>query len=161
LRSLVGASTEAAHVLSRRHALKKSPAQLQGEIDEVLARRPLAQGSHATVGPQKIPSFKISTKAPAIMTAAEINKELDKLNAQNGTLGSLMIEMSRGHERPSEYLKMTDPLALELRKNADRRQALRIEISSRYGPNPPARLPARRGFGPSRQHSTRKKVAGS
>lgn len=96
----------------------------------------------------KIPSFKISTKAPVAMTAAEINKELDKLNAQDSTLGDLMIEGGRGHERPSEYHRMTDPLSMELRKNSNRRQDLRIEISVRYGPNPPSRLPTGRGFGP-------------
>ena len=128
----------------RHHATKKTRAQLQREIDEVLAQ----PRAHATMGTQKIPSFKISTKDPAAMTAAEINKELDKLNAQDSTLGSLMIEAGRGYERPSEYLKMTDPLAMELRKNSDRRQDLRIEISLRYGPNPPSRLPSGRGFGP-------------
>ena len=121
--------------------------KLQGEIDEVLAL-PRAHGHHATMGAHKIPSFKISTKDPASMTATEINKELDKLNEQDSALGSLMIEAGRGYERPSEYLKMTDPLAMELRKNADRRQALRIEIDVRYGPSPPSRLPTGRGFGP-------------
>jgi hypothetical protein len=98
----------------------------------------------------KVPSFKISTKSTAAMTAAEINKELDKLDAQDSTLGDLMIEGGRGHERPSEYLRMTDPLSTELRKNSDRRQDLRIEIEMRYGPGAPSRLPtSKRGwYGP-------------
>jgi len=121
--------------------------QLQREIDEVLSR-PRRSVHHATGVPSKIPSFTISAKDPASMTAAEINKELDKLEAQSSTLGRLMIEAGRGHERPSEYLKMTDPLATELRKNSDRRYALRIEIGLRYGPNPPSRLPTGRGLGP-------------
>ena len=102
------------------------------------------------MGTQKIPSSKISTKDPAAMTAAEINKELDKLNEQDSTLDSLMIEAGRGHERPSEYLRMTDPLSTELRKNSDRRQDLRIEIEMRYGPGAPSRLPtSKRGwYGP-------------
>lgn len=129
------------------HHAAKTPAQLQREIDEILVQ-PSAHLHHATVATPKIPSFKISAKDPAAMTAAEINRELDKLEGQSSTLGSLMIEAGRGHERPSEYLRMTDPLAMELRSNSDRRYALRIEISQRYGPNPPARLPTGRGFGP-------------
>jgi hypothetical protein len=104
--------------------------------------------SHATIDAPKIPVFKISTKAPASMTAAEINKELDKLGEQDSALGRLMIEGGRGYELPSEYLKLTDPLSMGLRKNSNRRQDLRIEISFRYGPNPPSRLPTGRGFGP-------------
>jgi hypothetical protein len=133
--------------LLKRHHEAKTSTQLQREIDEVLAQ-PRTPGHHATMAAGKIPSFKISTRKPASMTAAEINKELDKLNEQDSTLGSLMIAAGRGYERPSEYLKMTDPLAMELRKNSDRRQALRIEISLRYGPSPPSRLPTGRGFGP-------------
>lgn len=109
---------------------------------------PRKTSAHATRAPEKSTSFKISTKAPSTMTASEINKELDKLHDQDSTLGRLMINAGRGHERPSEYLKMTDPLALELRKNAERRKDLRVEISFRYGPNPPSRLPTRKGFGP-------------
>lgn len=132
-----------------RHHATRSPAQLNREIAAALARH----RSHATMGTpppasKKIPSFKISMKAPATMTAAEINKELNKLDGQDTTLGNLMIETGRGYERPSEYLKLTDPLSMELRKNSDRRQGLRIEISLRYGPNPPSRLPTGWGFGP-------------
>jgi hypothetical protein len=133
--------------LLKGHRATKTPVQLQREIDEILAQ-PRSQHHHATAVPDKIPSFKISLKDPATMTAAEINKELDKLQGQSSVLGSAMIEAGRGHERPSEYLKMTDPLAMELRKNSDRRYALRVEIELRYGPNPPSRLPTGRGFGP-------------
>jgi hypothetical protein len=118
---------------------KKSPAQLQREIDEALAG-----GSAAS----KVPTFKISSSVPSTMTAGQINKELDKLDEQDTRLGDLMIAEGRGHERPSEYLKLTDPLSTELRKNYERRQDLHIEISLRYGPNPPRRLPTGRGFGP-------------
>jgi len=51
----------------------------------------------------------LGEKTTATMTAAEINKELDKRNAQDSTLGGRMIEAGRGHERPSKYLGMTDP----------------------------------------------------
>lgn len=135
------------------HATKTSAQQLRREIDEALAQtRP--RHHHSTMATQKVPSFKISVKDPAALTAAEINRELDKLDGQNSALGDLMIEAGRGYERPSEYLKMTDPLAMELRKNSDRRHTLQIESSRRYGPKPPARLPTGRGFGPkSLQHA--------
>lgn len=104
--------------------------------------------AHASRPSDKIPAFRISSKPPSAMTASEINKELDKLKDQDSVLSGLMIAAGRGHERPSEYLKLDDPLALELRKNYDRRQALQIEIDLRYGPKAPSRLPAGRGFGP-------------
>lgn len=126
--------------------MKKSLKQLDHEIAEVLARSRTPPAP--LQAPLRVPSFKISAKIPAAMTAAEINKELDKLNSQDSALGDLMIAVGRGYERPSEYLKLTDPLSMELRKNADRRLALRVEISVRYGPNPPSRLPTGRGFGP-------------
>lgn len=94
---------------------------------------------------------KISNKAPAVMTAGEINKELDKLEEQNSKLTQRMIDARRGYERPSEYLRLDDPLSIELRNNSNRREALRIEISSRYGPGAPRRLP--KGFGPLKAHA--------
>lgn len=96
-------------------------------------------------------TYKISTKDPATMTAGQINGELDKLSNQGSELGHLMIEAGRGYERPSEYLKMDDPLAMELRKNAERRMKLRIEIEMRYGPGAPSRLPSGGFFGPRRK----------
>lgn len=92
--------------------------------------------------------FKIATTKPATMTAGAINKELDRLDEQNSALGRQMIDQGRGYERPSEYLRMTDPLSMELRRNSDRRMALRIEIGARYGPGAPTRLPSGRFWGP-------------
>lgn len=51
------------------HHAAKTPAQLQREIDEILVQ-PSAHLHHATVATPKIPSFKISAKDPAAMTAS-------------------------------------------------------------------------------------------
>jgi hypothetical protein len=103
------------------------------------------------------PAFKISKIDPKTMAASQINKELDKLSEQSSKLGQEMIDAGRGHERPSEYLKMTDPLSIELRKNSDRRQALRAEIAVRYGPDAPSRLPSepRGWYGPRAEKPSR------
>ncbi len=85
--------------------------------------------------------FKIAATDPATMTAQQINKELDKLDMQDSTLGDEMIAAGRGHERPSEYLKMEDPLSRELLANYERRSALRNEIALRFGPGAPSRFP--------------------
>lgn len=83
------------------------------------------------------------------MTASAINGELDKLEDLRSRLGQQMIDDGRGHERPSEYLRMGDPLSMRLREVSDRQNALRVEIHLRYGPGAPRRLPIKRGsWGP-------------
>ncbi len=130
-------------------------AQLEHEVQQALAgessRTPRTPQGDQTKSPRGPRPFKISTMEPATMTAGAINKELDRLDAQSSALGQQMIDAGRGYERPSEYLRMTDPLAMELRRNSDRRLALRIEISSRYGPNAPGRLPPGRFWGPRKK----------
>ena len=125
----------------------KSQAQLDQEIADFLSSA-------------KVPQFKISSIDPTTMTAGQINKELDKLDAQDSQLGQLMlmlmIDSERGYERPSDYRDKTDALSVELRRLADRRMALHIERDLRYGPGAPPRLPLGRGFGP-RKPSTRKR----
>lgn len=74
-------------------------------------------------------------KDPKNMTAGEINKALDKLEVLDSALIDEMIAAGRGHERPSEYLKLSDPLSLRHKDIFDKRSALRDEISMRYGPN--------------------------
>ncbi len=88
-------------------------------------------------------------KDPEFMTASEINKELDKLDARSSKNTDDFIAAGRGHERPSEYLRQADPLSMEARRISDRQSSLRIEIERRYGPRAPSRLPSR-GFGPRR-----------
>jgi hypothetical protein len=94
---------------------------------------------------------KISTVKPATMTAGAINKELDRLDEQDSALGRQMIDAGRGHERPSEYLRKTDPLSSQLIEISERKRALHVEISMRYGPNAPTRLPTGRFFGPRKR----------
>jgi hypothetical protein len=83
-------------------------------------------------------------KDPALMTASEINRELDRLDARRSRNTDAFIAAGRGEERPSEYLTKDDPLSLEARAIYDRSGALRREIERRYGPGAPSRLP--RGF---------------
>ena len=80
------------------------------------------------------------------MSASEINRALDKLGAVDSKLTREMIAAGRGNERPSEYLQMTDPLAMKLRAVSEQRLELQREVLSRYGPGAPSRLPP--GFGP-------------
>lgn len=79
-------------------------------------------------------------KDPKDMTASQINKELDRLDREGSANCDAFIAAGRGHERPSEYLKKTDPLSLEARRIYDRKSDLRAEITRRYGPNAPSRL---------------------
>lgn len=87
-------------------------------------------------------------KDPAVMTAGEINRELDALDKRNDKNTEAFIAAGRGHERPSDYLGKEDPLSREAAAIWERRKNLRAEMERRYGPNPPSRLP--RGCGPVR-----------
>ena len=73
-------------------------------------------------------------KDPKTMTPGEINKELDRLYKRGSKNTRAFIEAGRGHERPSEYLKQTDPLSLEAGSIFDRSTALLNEVERRYGP---------------------------
>ncbi len=86
-------------------------------------------------------------KAPRDMTAGQINKELDALEASSSDICSKMIEAGRGDERPTETMVKADTLSLAFKAIVARRSELRIEIDLRYGPGAPSRLPSR-GFGP-------------
>lgn len=77
------------------------------------------------------------------MTASEINRELDKIDKADSQLTDAFIAAGRGHERPSEILKMSDPLALKMRQLFDRRYALKSEIVARTGTDY-HRMPTRR-----------------
>jgi hypothetical protein len=95
---------------------------------------------------------KKAAKDPATMTASEINKELDRLDAESSAVTQELIDTGRGSELTSETLKKTDPLSLRAVANNKRQSDLRREISARYGPNAPSRLPAgQKGFGPTKK----------
>jgi hypothetical protein len=82
-------------------------------------------------------------KKPATMSATEINRELDRLDARRAKNTEAFIDAGRGHERPSDYLSKSDPLSREARAIYDRQSALQTEIALRYGPGAPSRLPTR------------------
>lgn len=87
-------------------------------------------------------------KSIAEMTAGEINRELDRLDRRASVNTDAFIAAGRGQERPSDYLRKTDPLSLEALAIFQRRSDLRAEMARRYGPGVPSRLP--RGCGPVR-----------
>jgi hypothetical protein len=109
--------------------------------------------THNGTGQPMSESFKIdeaaaAPKHPSVMTAGEINKALDRHDVHRSKLDDEMIATGRGSERPSEFLhrSKTDPLSLKLQAASDTHHALHNEISRRYGPGAPRRLP--KGFGP-------------
>lgn len=87
------------------------------------------------------------------LKASDINKELDRLGEESSKLTQAMIDAGRGSEPPSEYLRKTDPLSLRIKAVSDRQENLRREISARYGPGAPSRLPTweRGKFGPRKK----------
>lgn len=97
-------------------------------------------------------------KTPAEMSAGEINRELDRLDAKDSQLTREFIDAGRGHERPSEMMKQSDSLSRRYQELQNRRFELRYEIDRRYGPGAPSRLP--KGFGriknPGPKHHTTK-----
>lgn len=78
------------------------------------------------------------------LTASQINKYLDRLDVASSLLTDVFIEVGRGAELFSETMKLNDPLALLCQQIFDIRSVLRTEVSLRYGPNAPSRLPTRR-----------------
>ena len=107
----------------------------------------LTGGSRAAQRGQVANPFNLR-KPPAEMTAAEINKALDRLEAASSKTVQEFIDTGRGMERPSDYRLKTDPLSARANELAGQLTQLRNEIIARYGPNPPSRLPQGRGFGP-------------
>ena len=77
------------------------------------------------------------------LTASVINTYLDRLDVASATLTDIFIDEGRGLELPSETFRMSDPLALLYQRTSNLRSMLRNEISRRYGPNAPRRLPTR------------------
>lgn len=87
-------------------------------------------------------------KRVACMTAGQINKALDRLDKKSSEVNRAFIDAGRGHERYSEIVVKDDPLARQYKQVSDAQSELRNEISRRYGPGAPSRLPHGRGFGP-------------
>ena len=121
------AQTETAAFQAAKDVIRKPPAEAKAIVEKAQRARRAA-------------------KSPATMSATEINKRLDQLDQKSSLLTDQMIEAGRGQERPSDYAKKTDPLSMEINVVANEFADLRAEMSRRYGPNVPSRLP--RGFGP-------------
>lgn len=85
-------------------------------------------------------------KTIACMTAGQINKALDRTDKISSKITDEFISAGRGHERHSDIVVKSDPLAERYKCASEERSALRREIERRYGPGAPSRLP--RGFGP-------------
>lgn len=79
----------------------------------------------------KIP--KISSINPKELTAAKINKELDKLDSILSDFTDEFIKLGRGNERHSDICKKNDKLSKDYIMVCDRRSKLRMEVESRYG----------------------------
>jgi hypothetical protein len=88
-------------------------------------------------------------KPPEEMTAGEINKALDKLDAISSKLAQEAIDAGMGHLRMSEIEASGHPVGEKYRELWKKRVPLRIEVERRYGPGAPSRLP--KGFGPIRR----------
>ena len=78
------------------------------------------------------------------MTASTINHNLDSLDKAGSMLTDIFIAEDRGYELPSETFQLSDPLATLYQQLHDSRTLLRNEISRRYGPGAPSRLPSGR-----------------
>lgn len=83
------------------------------------------------------------------MTAGEINKALDRIDAKSSQLTDKFIKAGRGNERPSDYLSKSDALSTKARELHEARRTLQIEKEMRYGPGAPHHLP--KGFGPRKR----------
>lgn len=78
------------------------------------------------------------------LTNSQVNRHLDQLDEAGSILCNVFIEVGRGHELPSETMRLDDPLAQLYRDVHDNRFVLQNEVSRRYGPSAPRRLPTRR-----------------
>lgn len=84
---------------------------------------------------------------PITMTAGQINKELDKLDVLDSANTTAMIAAGLGNEKYTQSVYSENPLSRQRVALAERRAALRYEITQRYGPEAPSRLPKGKGFG--------------
>jgi hypothetical protein len=95
--------------------------------------------------------FRVGAKDPATLTAAQINKELDRLDKESRKVVEELIDAGRGSETSHETMTMTDPLARQYQAVWERQADLHEEVRRRYGPDAPSRLPIKRGWwGPRR-----------
>ena len=130
--------------LNRKHKSKRGPLTTAYTMSSGII--PAALG----IGDSVIRGVTGNPKPISQMTAGEINKALDKIDAQGSQITAAFIAAGRGDERPSEYLSKTDVLSQKALANYQAHMALRNEMERRYGPGTPSRLP--KGFGPIKQN---------
>jgi hypothetical protein len=149
---------------------KKNPGASRDAFDRPSAER-AALVKAVGLGPERLVHYQISTKelrrmakmgerirvgrdpqriqkSPRDLTAREINRALDQIDAKRSKLTDRFIAQGRGSETADETWKKSDPLAREWQALGNRYGDLRNEIELRYGPRAPSRLPSGRGFGP-------------
>lgn len=79
------------------------------------------------------------------LTSGQINRALDRLDKASSKLTDVFIAIGRGDELPSTTFQQKDDVSLIYRRLFDLRSVFRNEVSRRYGPGAPSRLPLRGG----------------
>lgn len=100
-----------------------------------------------------------SRKNTETMTGAELNRELDRLDRERIAVVDALIKAGRGDESFSDIAKKSDTLSRRWQAESARRADVRAEITRRYGPDAPSRLP--RGFHAAKASRAKKNPAAS
>jgi hypothetical protein len=91
-----------------------------------------------------------TAKSPEQMTAGEINKALDRVDAKLSDLTDQFIAEGMGHLRPTDF-PAGHPLTEAYKTLKEERAGYALERDLRYGPGAPQRLPTGKGFGPRKK----------
>jgi hypothetical protein len=139
-----GAGARLAGARSRARRRKEPRARRRREVARTMRqidRLPRADESEAAWLART--QFHGTDEDLSMLTPSEINRRLDRLDKLSSKLTDEFIAAGRGHELPSETFKKTDPLAERKRRVWADSDALHREISRRYGPGAPSRMPTR------------------
>lgn len=71
------------------------------------------------------------SKPVSDLSPAELTRAIAKADAESTVICDAFIAAGRGHERPSETVKLTDPLALRWREHTNRASELHRERERR------------------------------
>lgn len=107
---------------------------LKGDWDESAHPRHPAGSPQGGEFARKVSRKLTGRPDPATMSAAEVNRELERLRELDHELNDRLITAGRGSERPSDRRDLTDPLSRAERHIFDRQAQLRNEITARMGP---------------------------
>lgn len=69
------------------------------------------------------------------LTDGQLRKASARNMADGAAVNDAFIAAGRGHEKPSDTRKMTDPLALLANALMDEARAIHFEAERRYGPS--------------------------